>query len=85
MRRRWTSISTGRLIVSDLGLPDGNGLDLIRAAAKGHRPAIALSGFGMGSDVQASREAGFDLHLTKPVDFDVLLGALRALNSPHPP
>jgi PAS domain S-box-containing protein len=73
------------MIVSDIGLPDGTGLDLIRSLqSRGHRPAIALSGFGMESDVRASKEAGFDLHLTKPVDIDDLLGAIRALNSPHP-
>jgi CheY-like chemotaxis protein len=57
------------LIVSDLGLPDGNGLDLMRqnrsrTATKG----IALSGFGMDDDVRKSREAGFVEHLTKPID-----------------
>jgi CheY-like chemotaxis protein len=71
------------LIVSDIGLPDGTGLDLIRELqAKGRRrPAIAISGFGMESDITASREAGFDLHLTKPVDYEVLSGALQRLNA----
>jgi PAS domain S-box-containing protein len=73
------------LIVSDIGLPDGSGLDLMRelqANGRG-RPAIALSGFGMESDVRASEEAGFDLHLTKPVDFEVLFDAIRTLNAGH--
>jgi PAS domain S-box-containing protein len=71
------------LIVSDIGLPDGTGLDLIRELrSNGHRrPAIAVSGFGMESDVRASKEAGFDLHLTKPVDFKVLFDAVRALSA----
>src|SRR5205814_6057738 len=62
------------LIVSDIGLPDGTGLDLMRELqANGRRrPAIAISGFGRESDVRASKEAGFDLHLTKPIDFQVL-------------
>jgi hypothetical protein len=34
---------------------------------------------GMGSDMQASKEAGFDVHLTKPVDFDQPMGTIRAL------
>jgi DNA-binding response OmpR family regulator len=71
------------LVVSDIGLPDGTGMDLIRelqASGRG-RPAIAISGFGMESDVRASKEAGFDLHLTKPVDFDALFDAIRTLNS----
>ncbi|MDB4982692.1 MAG: domain S-box [Myxococcales bacterium] len=68
------------LIVSDLGLPDGNGLDLIRQLQSGRRrPAIALSGFGMTTDKQASREAGFDVHLTKPVDFELLLRTIQSL------
>ena len=69
------------LIVSDLGLPDGTGTDLIRELqARQHRPAIALSGFGMQADLQASKEAGFDIHLTKPVDFGQLLDAIRSLS-----
>ena len=73
------------LIVSDVGLPDGTGLDLMRElqATGRRRPAIAVSGFGMESDVRASKEAGFDLHLTKPVVFDVLFDALRSLSAGH--
>jgi PAS domain S-box-containing protein len=61
--------TTFDLIVSDLRLPDGSGLDLMRqirsrSAVKG----IALSGFGMDDDVKESREAGFIEHLIKPVD-----------------
>lgn len=74
------------LIVSDIGLPDGTGLDLMRELrANGRRrPAIAISGFGRESDVRASKEAGFDLHLTKPVDFEVLFDAIRTLNGGRP-
>src|SRR4051794_36408847 len=73
------------MIVSDIGLPDGTGLDLMRElrAAGKQRPAIALSGFGMESDIQASREAGFDIHLTKPVDFDVFFSTIRKLTVGH--
>jgi len=68
------------LIVSDLGLPDQNGLELIRELqAERRRPALALSGFGMEADVAASRAAGFDEHLTKPVDSGVLLATLRRI------
>ena len=57
------------LLLSDLGLPDGSGLDLMRALrTKGIKiPAIALSGYGLETDIQASRSAGFTAHLTKPV------------------
>jgi PAS domain S-box-containing protein len=66
------------LVISDLGLPDGNGLDLMRQVrARGPIPGIALSGFGMEDDLRKSREAGFAMHLTKPVDFPTLEGAIR--------
>lgn len=57
------------LIVSDLGLPDGSGHALLcKLRERGiSTPAIALSGYGMEEDVQASREAGFSVHLVKPV------------------
>jgi signal transduction histidine kinase/ActR/RegA family two-component response regulator len=67
------------LIISDLGLPDGSGLDLIRQI-KQFRPditAICLSGYGMSQDINASREAGFVEHLTKPVDMPQMLGAIQ--------
>jgi CheY-like chemotaxis protein len=57
------------MIISDVGLPDGTGYDLMRRARE-IRPiiGIAMSGFGMEEDVARSREAGFAEHLTKPVD-----------------
>jgi CheY-like chemotaxis protein len=68
------------LIISDLGLPDGSGLELIRQV-KLKQPihSIALSGFGMDEDVQRSLEAGFDVHLTKPVNLGMLETAIRGL------
>ena len=61
------------LLVSDIGLPDGSGLDLLRyfAATKPIK-AIALSGYGMEEDIRKSKEAGFLAHLTKPVDLEAL-------------
>jgi PAS domain S-box-containing protein len=57
------------LLVSDIGLPDGTGHDLIRALrARGPIKAIAMSGFGMDEDVQHSIDAGFHDHLIKPVN-----------------
>lgn len=68
------------LVISDIGLPDGTGTDLLRQL-KNRRwvPAIALSGYGMDSDVEDSLRAGFDYHLTKPVDFESLLKSIREL------
>ena len=71
------------LLISDLGLPDGSGLDLItrlrQSGAGGSFKAIALSGYGMEDDLRRSREAGFDAHLTKPIGFDALEAAIARL------
>ncbi|HEX4498985.1 MAG TPA: ATP-binding protein [Thermoanaerobaculia bacterium] len=66
------------LVLSDLGLPDGTGLDLMtqlhgRYGVKG----IALSGYGMEEDVRRSLEAGFERHLTKPVNLQALQMAIQ--------
>ncbi len=66
------------LVVSDIGLPDGTGLDLIRSLLlRGPIPAIALTGYGMDEDVLKSREAGFVAHLIKPLDFAKLDAMIR--------
>jgi PAS domain S-box-containing protein len=66
------------LVISDLGLPDGNGQDLMRQLAEkfGLR-GIALSGYGMEDDVRRSREAGVERHLTKPVNLEALETAIQ--------
>ena len=68
------------LLISDLGLPDGSGLDLIRQLlAQGRRiPAIALSGYGTPADIEKSKAAGFAEHLTKPLNSVELLTAAIA-------
>jgi PAS domain S-box-containing protein len=61
------------LLLSDIGLPDGTGIDLIREVRRHSTvPAIALTGFGMDQDISRYKEAGFDAHLTKPVNFQKL-------------
>ncbi|HTH61558.1 MAG TPA: response regulator [Paraburkholderia sp.] len=58
------------LVVSDVGLPDGTGLDFVHAFREhSAAPAIALTGFGTDEDVRRCLDAGFTSHLTKPVDF----------------
>jgi signal transduction histidine kinase len=67
------------LVISDLGLPDGTGLDLMRELSGRYGlKGIALSGYGMEEDVLRSREAGFSKHLTKPVDMQALKAAILA-------
>jgi PAS domain S-box-containing protein len=71
------------VLVSDIGLPDGTGVDLLRRLrelpGKDKLCGIALSGFGMDEDIARSREAGFMQHLTKPVDFALLQQCLTRI------
>ncbi len=68
------------LLISDIGLPDGSGLDLMRQLRE-QKPmlGVALSGFGMEEDIQKSMEAGFVEHLTKPVNFKQLQEVIHRL------
>jgi len=68
------------VLVSDIELPDGSGLELMWAVRASRAiPAIALSGFGAPADIEQSRSAGFAIHLTKPVDFRRLEQAIQQL------
>lgn len=61
------------LVLSDLGLPDGSGLDLMRELSRRHGlKGIAISGYGMQADIEKSREAGFLEHIVKPVNIQKL-------------
>ena len=61
------------LLLSDIGLPDGSGLELIRQIRQTREVnAIAVSGYGMDEDIRRSQEAGFFEHLTKPISLDRL-------------
>jgi PAS domain S-box-containing protein len=66
------------LLVSDLGLPDGTGVDLMHELRRRGNTVkgIALSGYGQVEDLRRSKEAGFSAHLIKPVDVDALLEAI---------
>lgn len=74
--------------VVDIDLPGLNGYELARrarAAPVSRRVRlIALTGFGRDKDRRAAQEAGFDRHLTKPISFSILRGALDG-NEPPPP
>jgi len=68
------------LLVSDIGLPDGTGHDVMRHIAARHNlKGIALSGYGQDEDLRRSREAGFVTHLTKPVNLQALHEVIRKM------
>jgi len=75
--RTWSGGSFD-LLISDLGLPDGTGRDILRAIA-GTEPvkAIVISGHALDEDVQESRSAGFAEHLIKPVSLNTLQATIR--------
>ena len=67
------------LLISDIGLPDGTGYDLMTEfRARSGVIGIALTGFGMDEDVDRSQAAGFSGHLTKPVSVQGLDCAIAA-------
>lgn len=64
-------------VISDVGLPDGKGWELMRELRdRFGLEGVAISGFGMEADLARSREAGFVLHLTKPIQIGDLNKAL---------
>jgi PAS domain S-box-containing protein len=74
------AIDTDRfdVLISDLGLPDGDGFDIMRAIrSRCTVPGIAMSGYGMEDDRRRSSEAGFAEHLVKPVSLPHLIAAIR--------
>jgi len=73
------------ILLSDIGLPDGSGLELLRRIRSIRDvPALALSGFGMDEDIERSRDAGFADHLTKPVNINRLQAAIAQLDATNP-
>ncbi|MEM9003209.1 MAG: CheR family methyltransferase [Cyanobacteria bacterium P01_F01_bin.86] len=73
------------ILLSDIGLPDVNGYELIQqiralpAAQGGQLPAIALTGYVSAEDIQAAIEAGFQQHLAKPISVKTLINAIYTL------
>ncbi len=73
------------LIISDIGLPDMSGWDLLRKIReKSQVKAIAFSGFVSDQDRQKSKDAGFAEHLSKPIDIGVLTRTMSAVMSSDP-
>ena len=83
------------LLISDIAMPEEDGLSLIRRIRSHHDPAlislpaIALTAFGRDQERQNILDAGFDIHLSKPIDPGDLVWAIRSLLSerrtPHAP
>jgi len=71
------------LLVSDIGLPDGTGFDLMRharaAKGRGGIAGIALSGFGLEHNIRRSKQAGFAVHFTKPLNIQQLIESIERL------
>jgi signal transduction histidine kinase/CheY-like chemotaxis protein len=69
------------ILVTDIGMPEEDGYSLVRKLRKledgGHVLAIAVTGYASKRDVAAAIEAGFDLHVPKPVDFDTFVPMVR--------
>lgn len=71
------------VLVSDIGLPDGSGIELMRAInSKNPIFGIALTGFGMEEDVRRSHDVGFHHHLIKPVDLNRLDSLIQQSETP---
>jgi CheY-like chemotaxis protein len=77
--------NTPDVIVSDIGLPDEDGLALIRRVRKlppsrgGRVPAVAVTAFTLGDDGEEATRAGFQRYFRKPVETRDLFGAVAAL------
>jgi CheY-like chemotaxis protein len=72
--------NTFDFIISDIGLPDGSGYDLMSTLKQKYLlTGIALSGFGSENDIARAKDAGFVLHLTKPVQIRKLEEALEKM------
>jgi CheY-like chemotaxis protein len=73
------------VIVSDIGLPDEDGLSLIRRVRKlspahgGRVPAVAVTAFTLSDDAEEATRAGFQRHFRKPVETQALFGAVAAV------
>ena len=69
------------VLLSDIGLPDGDGLELVGEARKRQplRQTVALTALSTAADRKRGREAGFDHYLTKPVDFNRLRSVLAEI------
>jgi DNA-binding response OmpR family regulator len=73
------------VVLLDIGLPKLSGYDVARSIRSTRGDAvliIAITGWGQEDDRRRAREAGFDHHFTKPVDFEVLLDLIDRESPP---
>jgi CheY-like chemotaxis protein len=69
------------VILADINLPDGSGYEVVsQAKQKQAVKAVALTGFDREEDIRRGKEAGFDFHLSKPVDFHELRTVLNQVS-----
>ncbi len=75
------------LVISDVRLPDGNGLDVVRAASAAPAPtrAIVITGFSSEAARLAAFEAGASAYFAKPFSAPGLIAAVRELSQPARP
>ncbi|MEO7971434.1 MAG: PAS domain S-box protein, partial [bacterium] len=77
------------LVVSDISMPEMDGYQLLQKLRElpsmANVPAVALTGYGRGADVDRALEEGFAEHLTKPLDLDQLLQIVRRLTDGDEP
>ena len=75
------------LVISDVRLPDGDGLDVVRAATalRNHTAAIVVTGFASEAGRLAAREAGASDYFAKPFHALSLIAAVSKLSAPTPP
>lgn len=80
--RKALAEGTFDLLLSDIGLPDGSGYEVI-AALREHSdiPAIAMSGYGMEADIARVHAAGFTEHIVKPVTAEALRKMLHRFST----
>lgn len=71
------------VLVTDIGMPDEDGYSLVRKLRKlsagENLVAIAVTGYASRGDIEAAIDAGFDLHVPKPVDFDSFVPIIRRM------
>jgi len=75
------------VVISDIAMPDVDGYDMLKAiraaGMNAATPAIAYSGFSGPKEIDLARSAGFDRHLTKPIDVETLLGTIQEMAKPR--